>query len=446
MSIYSLSIRNISRGSGQSSTAKLSYITGQKVYDERTGEMKDARANHRKKDVVFVKTILPDNAPKEYADPALMFNRLEKNEKRSDAQIAKELIIALPRECTRDQQIRAVEEFIHEQFTSKDLPAVFAIHDSNDGNPHAHAIVSGRAIDKNGKWAVKEKKVCDLDENGNKIPVIDPKTGQQKVRVRKGKGTEKLWKMKTVSSDPLNGKENYKRIRKGWEQSVNRYLSEEHQVDSRSYKDRGLTIEPTQHEGFAARQMAARGEHVDVIENNRRILQEREEKQKLSAEIVLLGNQIEDQADKISSLYERMISKAHEAFASFRRTVSDTVEKISETISGFRLTEHFYNLMNNHYQDVAVFRYKDDHLAMYDVMNDSVESVNAVFDSDEEVLDFIRDEITGGYEADIMPEEDAKFYRSVFEESETQFTEDSDKHDGLQKDFRDPEHYERTIS
>ena len=90
--------------------------------------------------------------------------------------------------------------------------------------------------------------------------------------------------------------------------------------------------------------------------------------------------------------------------------------------------------------------YKDDHLAMYDVMNDSVESVNAVFDSDEEVLDFIRVEITGGYEADIMPEEDAKYFRSVFEESETQFTEDSDKHGGLQKDFRDPEYYERTIS
>ena len=47
--------------------------------------------------------------------------------------------------------------------------ADFAIHDKGDGNPHAHILLTMRAMDEQGKWLPKSRKVYDLDENGERI-------------------------------------------------------------------------------------------------------------------------------------------------------------------------------------------------------------------------------------------------------------------------------------
>ena len=47
--------------------------------------------------------------------------------------------------------------------------ADFAIHDKGDGNPHAHILLTLRAMDEHGKWLPKARKVYDLDENGERI-------------------------------------------------------------------------------------------------------------------------------------------------------------------------------------------------------------------------------------------------------------------------------------
>ena len=62
-----------------------------------------------------------------------------------------------------------IKEFCQEQFVSKGMIADFAIHDKGDGNPHAHILLTMRAMDEQGKWLPKSRKVYDLDENGERI-------------------------------------------------------------------------------------------------------------------------------------------------------------------------------------------------------------------------------------------------------------------------------------
>ena len=62
-----------------------------------------------------------------------------------------------------------LKEFCNEQFVSKGMIADFAIHDKGDGNPHAHILLTIRAMDEHGKWLPKARKVYDLDENGERI-------------------------------------------------------------------------------------------------------------------------------------------------------------------------------------------------------------------------------------------------------------------------------------
>ena len=49
--------------------------------------------------------------------------------------------------------------------------ADFAIHDPHPPghNPHAHVLLTMRAMDETGKWLPKSRKVYDLDENGERI-------------------------------------------------------------------------------------------------------------------------------------------------------------------------------------------------------------------------------------------------------------------------------------
>ena len=72
MAIYHLSVSNVSRASGSKATATLSYISGRRVHDERRGETYDYG---RKERVLRVGTLLPEGAPAEYADPAVLFTR-----------------------------------------------------------------------------------------------------------------------------------------------------------------------------------------------------------------------------------------------------------------------------------------------------------------------------------------------------------------------------------
>lgn len=266
MAIYHCSIKVIGRNKGKSVIAAAAYRAGEKLYDRETGLTHDFT---RKGGVVYREILLPDYAPEEYLDRQTLWESVTKVEKKSNAQFAREIEVALPVEFSRELQLAVIREFVQTNFVSEGMCADIAIHDKGNGNPHAHILLTTRPIKADGSWGVKEKKDYARDEDGNRIPLIDKKTGKQKL----GKRNEKLWKRITVQANDWNDRGNVEKWRKSWAEICNRYLSVEHQIDHRSYKRQGLPIEPTIHEGFRARRMEQRGEVSDRCEYNRIIKQ-----------------------------------------------------------------------------------------------------------------------------------------------------------------------------
>lgn len=262
MAIYHCSIKIIGRSDGKSAVASSAYRSGEKLMDDRTGLIHDFT---KKSGVVFTEVSLPAHAPPEYADRNVLWNAVEKVEKKSNAQLAREIEVALPKELSRECQIEFVRRYVQENFVSVGMCADWALHDKGDGNPHAHIMLTMRGIKPDGSWAAKEKKIYALDEEGNRIPLIDPATGEQKL----GKRNEKLWKRITVEPNDWNDHSKAEIWRKSWADICNEYLPLEQQIDHRSYKRQELDLEPTIHEGYRARKMEKAGFVSNRCEYNR---------------------------------------------------------------------------------------------------------------------------------------------------------------------------------
>lgn len=247
--------------------------------DDHTGLIHDFT---QKSGVVFTEVSLPAHAPPEYADRNVLWNAVEKVEKKSNAQLAREIEVALPKELSRECQIEIVRRYVQENFVSVGMCADWALHVARcpgdigsartgaerrkgDGNPHAHIMLTMRGIKPDGSWAAKEKKIYALDEEGNRIPLIDLATGEQKL----GKRNEKLWKRITVEPNDWNDHSKAEIWRKSWADICNEYLSLDQQIDHRSYKRQELDLEPTIHEGYRARKIEKAGFVSNRCEYNR---------------------------------------------------------------------------------------------------------------------------------------------------------------------------------
>ena len=124
-----------------------------------------------KKEVVYTEIMLPANAPPEYADRTTLWNSAEEVEKQWNSQLARRFVVALPREVPLEMCPQMLQEYCEEYFVSKGMCCDIAIHDPDPPghNPHCHIMLTMRAIDENGKWMPKSRKVYDLDENGERI-------------------------------------------------------------------------------------------------------------------------------------------------------------------------------------------------------------------------------------------------------------------------------------
>ena len=243
MAIYSCHISNVSRAKGSCSCATLSYITGSKVYCERLGQ---TFSYGRKERVEHVETLLPVNAPAEFKDPAVLFNAIENYEKASNARTAKKIMVALPVEFSRDKQKEVIREFCS-NLTKEGYACSFAIHcDKEEKNPHAHILVANRAINKNGEFANKRKKEYVLDDNGERVPIIDKETGLQKIDKR----NRKQWKRIDAEINPLDKKIMLENLRTSWANVCNKNLEPTKQISEKSHKERGIELKPTIHEGY----------------------------------------------------------------------------------------------------------------------------------------------------------------------------------------------------
>lgn len=281
MAIYHLSMSNVSRGRGSSSVASASYITGKRMLDDTTNETYNYGRRQR---VVAHGTILPPGADPAWDDPEKLWNEVERADKNKNARPAKKVVLALPREFDRETQRTVLEQFIREQLTSHGYAATWAIHDDGDGNPHAHILVANRPLKANGKWGPKSVNSYKLDENGERIPVIDPKTGAQKIGARH----RRMWQSIKIPHrlDTVGALTD---MRAAWSEICNARLAPDQAIDHRSFKEQGRDDLPTIHEGYAARRMEAAGHTSERCEINREIMDSREVQEVTETDLVRMG-------------------------------------------------------------------------------------------------------------------------------------------------------------
>ena len=257
MPVPHLNIRIVQRSKGSSAVAGAAYQAGEKLFSEYDQKSKD----HRRKqpEVVYTEILLPANAPPEYADRATLWNSAEEVEKQWNAQLARRFVLALPREVPLEKCPQMLREYCEEQFVSKGMCCDFAIHDPDPPghNPHCHIMLTMRAIDENGKWMPKSRKVYDIDENGERI------------RLPSGR-----WKSHKEDTVDWNEQYHAEEWRHGWEIVQNRYLEmsgSPERVDMRSYERQGLDIVPTVHMGAAVCALERKGVETNIGNLNRDI-------------------------------------------------------------------------------------------------------------------------------------------------------------------------------
>ena len=246
----------VQRSQRQSAVAAAAYQSGEKLFCEYDQQVKHYP---EKRGIVHNEILLPANAPPEYADRNTLWNAAEAVEKQWNSQLARRWVLTIPREIPSDQYAVLVQEFCQQQFVSKGMIVDFAIHDPHPPghNPHAHVLLTMRAMDEHGKWLPKSRKVYDLDENGERIKLPSGR-----------------WKSHKEDTVDWNDQKYCEIWRHEWEVIQNRYLEANdrpERVDLRSYARQGLDIVPTVHEGAAVRQMEKRGIQTNIGNLNREI-------------------------------------------------------------------------------------------------------------------------------------------------------------------------------
>ena len=254
IAIYHCSIKIVSRGKGKSAVAAAAYRSGEKLTNEWDGLTHDYT---KKGGVVHSEILLPAHAPPAFSDRSTLWNSVELSEKSNNAQLAREVEIALPVELSREEQTRLVRDYCSSQFVSKGMIADFNLHDTGGGNPHAHILLTMRPMDEKGAWLPKSKKEYVLDENGERI------------RLPSGR-----YMTRKVDLVGWNNRENAEVWRRAWADLANEFLERNdcpERIDHRSYERQGIEQIPTVHVGVSATQMEKKGIVTERGELNRNI-------------------------------------------------------------------------------------------------------------------------------------------------------------------------------
>ena len=250
---FSISIRQ--RSKRQSAVAGAAYQSGERLFSEADGKTKDY--SYKTKEVLAKGILLPDHVPKAYGDRETLWNAVEHEEKQWNSQLARGIIMALPREIPKAYYEELIRAYCREQFVSRGMIADYAIHDKGDGNPHAHIMLTMRAMNEQGRWLPKAHKVYDLDENGERIMLPS--------------GEYKSHKENTVDWNDRRYSEIW---RSAWAEAVNRYyekLGIEDRLDLRSYERQGKERLPSVHLGPAVSHLEEKGIRTEIGDYNREI-------------------------------------------------------------------------------------------------------------------------------------------------------------------------------
>lgn len=339
MAIYHLEAKVISRGAGRSACAASAYLSCSQILNDYDGIQYDYT---RKSGLVWQAVFLPEYAPQEWSDRAILWNAVESNEKTKDSRLAREFVMALPIELGKDQWTALLTEYIQTNFVAEGMCADVAIHDTDGHNPHAHIMLTVRPLDKQGKWQYKTEKeylcVRHGEERGFtaaefKAVQVDGwekqypyKVGKQKVymapsaaeaqnlvRVSKHRKSTKYGRQNPIAKK-WNSDEQLVVWRKAWADATNAHLERagaDAQIDHRSHAERGLDDQPTIHEGVVARALEKKGIISDRCEINRQIKADnallRELKETIKKLMQAVKNTLPVMAEKLETLRQNMI-------------------------------------------------------------------------------------------------------------------------------------------
>ena len=291
----------------------------------------------RKQGLVWQQVFLPEYAPKEWLDRAVLWNAVEENEKTKDSRLAREFVVALPVELVKSDWQKLLSEFIQEQFVSDGMCADAAIHNTDGHNPHAHIMLTVRPLDEHGKLQYKTEKeyLCVKDgeergftaaefkaaQNDGWEKLYQYKVGKKKVymppseaeahsyeRISKYPKSTKYGRQNPIS-ERWNSDEQLVLWRKAWADVTKLYLERNHsaeRIDHRSHAERGLDEQPTIHEGVVARALEAKGIVADRCEINRQIKADNALLRELNATIKKLMDAIRQSVPALAEVMERL--------------------------------------------------------------------------------------------------------------------------------------------
>ncbi|SDN47776.1 Ti-type conjugative transfer relaxase TraA [Ensifer sp. YR511] len=296
MAIMFVRAQVIGRGTGRSIVSAAAYRHRAQMTDEQAGTSFSYRGGAL--ELVHEELALPDQIPAWLkmategqsvvkASEAL-WNALDAFEIRVDAQLARELIIALPEELTREENIALVREFVRDNLTSKGMIADWVYHDK-DGNPHIHLMTALRPLTEEG---FGRKKVPVLGDHGEPLRVVTPNRPN-------GKIVYKLW---------AGDKETMKAWKVAWAETVNRHLAlagHEIRLDGRSYAEQGLDGIAQKHLGPEKAALARKGVEVHFAPAD--LARQQEMADRLLADPALLLKQL---GNERSTFDEKDIAKA----------------------------------------------------------------------------------------------------------------------------------------
>jgi Ti-type conjugative transfer relaxase TraA len=238
MALYHFSAKMISRANGSSALAAAAYRSASRLHDQRLDRAHDFT---NKAGVVHSEVLLPDGAPEEWRDRAKLWNDVEAAEVRKDAQLAREIEFALPRELDQQLGIDLARNFVKREFVNRGMVADLNVHwdpsttlggavgADGEPKPHAHVMLTTRSIGEDGFGAkVRDWNRTDLLEH---------------------------W-------------------REAWAEHLNRALAErdiDARVDHRSLQAQGIALEPQHKIGPAAARMAGEGLALERVDEHRAI-------------------------------------------------------------------------------------------------------------------------------------------------------------------------------
>ncbi|MGR9141163.1 Ti-type conjugative transfer relaxase TraA [Rhizobium leguminosarum] len=231
MAIMFVRAQVISRGAGRNIVSAAAYRHRTRMMDEQTGTSFSYRGGAS--ELVHEELALPDQTPawlrsavegRSVAGASeALWNAVEAFEKQANARLARELIIAVPEELTRAENIALVREFVRDSFTSERMVADWVYHDK-DGNPHIHLLTTVRPLTEEG-FGPKHAPV--LGENGEPLRFVTARRPTGRIVYKSWGGdkeTLQAWKI-------------------AWAETASRHLAlagHEIRLDGRSYAEQGL--------------------------------------------------------------------------------------------------------------------------------------------------------------------------------------------------------------